>query len=193
MSAHGAPDLSSSEIEDLRKIKMTREVIDRVVGELKSRFWIITILVLLGGYFGASKYVDDVAKSQIDKTKTEAIVELLARDSGFRTLVTAQALPGQSFTTEGQHIPCTEAWNPPNAISRAICPQDSLLLGGGCSMTCLSMRHLETIPVSSAGSAVPPINAWQCRHAPAQDDPFYAQDKANGRTFHAVALCLKIK
>lgn len=93
----------------------------------------------------------------------------------------------------GDPINCTRPWED-NAVSVAACRDDEELLGGGCDMTCLGMRHLASIPAVTSGHTSP--NAWTCHHAPLQTDPWVIADKTGGpngqpRTFNAEALCRK--
>jgi hypothetical protein len=183
--------LSEADEYEFRKIRMSREIVDQVTKELKYKFWIVVVIALVAAYFGISKYLDEAVKNPIDDLKTKTIVASLAHNSEFQALVATQTLANATFLQDGNEVDCTQTWDMPQSISYAKCPPNSMLLSGGCSMKCLSMRHLVSIPVAIDGSTT--LNAWQCRHAPQSSDQSFKADKDEKRTFHAAAICLTVK
>jgi hypothetical protein len=93
----------------------------------------------------------------------------------------------ENLVVRGDEIGCDAEWrDPPTKLttSFAMCPAKFKLLSGGCSATCLSLTHLESIPTPQAGHA----NGWQCRHAPQQGEALNSDKRAH-RIIRAFAVC----
>jgi hypothetical protein len=95
------------------------------------------------------------------------------------------------FIHRGERIPCNSYFtnrNPgedpwPKAQVHEICPKDSVLVSGGCDLTCLNgLQHTVSVPWESTKEGRP-IIGWTCG----------AISNDAERKFGADLLCLKLK
>jgi len=186
-------DLDQKEAQELAQ---TRKIIDRVVNELKTRFWWIFTLAFAASLITLGALIKEVAKEEarieFNAEKAKATADELVKDPEFPGKVALALTAAKVYPAVGPLKNCSFGWNDGQG-SDAQCNEGDILLSGGCSFPCYSLSHSVAVPIKLRGSVAGGApDTWRCAMAPSSPLVAAEDDKA-GRRFHAVAYCLSLK